>query len=121
MLNDLFFAQKNDIELKAFALGKDLVVTLTGGKAHLGAVGVGMCYGPKEQKSNASLIAIPGHKEDVLVFPIARRLSKALKVNVCVLAGIHFDGLTPQQVMEVVQTAENLVDELIEACKHQKK
>ncbi len=115
MLNQPLILEKNNLKLEARSLGSDLVVIITGGDAHLGAVAVGYCYGGQKSKSNASLLTLPGHKEDVLIFPIARRLSKALATNVAVLAGIHFDQLSASQIMDIVQTAESLVDELISA------
>ncbi len=117
MLSQPLILEKNNLKLEARHLGNDLVVIISGGDAHLGAVAVGYCYGGQKNKSNASLLALPGHKEDVLVFPIARRLSKSLGTNVAVLAGIHFEKLTGGQIMDIVQTAESLVDELISAIK----
>lgn len=115
MLSHPFILEKNNLKLEARALGHDLVVIITGGEEHLGAVAVGYCYGGQSKKSNASLLSLPGHKEDVLIFPIARRLSKTLATNVAVIAGIHFEKLSAGQIMDIVQTAESLVDELISA------
>ncbi len=112
--------KKNGIELKAFTMGQDLIVVIGGGEVHLGAVAVGMCY-PEKPTSNVSIIALPGHKEDVLIFPIARRLSKELTTNVCVLAGIHFAQLSPAEIMEIVNTTESLADQLVSTYRKQKK
>ncbi|APF19628.1 prenylated flavin chaperone LpdD [Caldithrix abyssi] len=121
MFNKPFVFRKNEVELNAFFMGEDLIVAISGGEAHLGAVAVGMCYGADHKKSSVSLIGLPGHQEDVLIFPIARRLSKALQTNVCVMAGIHFDQLTGVQIMDIVQTAEDLTDQLINAIRQTKK
>ena len=113
MADQILTFEKNNIQLNAHRMGRDLIVTLSGGQTHIGAVALGYCYDKQNRKSNASVIALPGHKEDVLIFPLARRLSKSLGISVCVIAGIHFDHLTPDQIMDIVQTSESLADELI--------
>ncbi len=114
MRSDRINLEMNGIRLNAFYLGNDLIVTIRGGEEHLGAVAVGVCYGAEKNKSNASVISLPGHKEDSLVFPIAARLSKTLKTNVCVIAGIHFEKPTPDQISDIIQNTRQLIDRLIE-------
>ena len=54
-----------------------------------------------------------GHKEDVVAQKAAYRTSKATKTSVCVIAGIHLDRITVEEISETVVNADKLVDKFI--------
>jgi gallate decarboxylase subunit D len=84
------------IEARAVWLGQDLLVILTGGKAHIGAVAVfptTLEDAPNETTRGLSVISVPGHREDVVVEGMAENLSRRLKRTVAIVAGMHWDNL----------------------------
>lgn len=47
--------------------------------------------------------AVPHHKEHTISEPIAIRVAEALNKTVTVVMGIHYDNLTKEGIMEVVE------------------
>jgi len=101
------------LNLLCFSAGADLIVYISGGVEHIGAVGLGYCYNHSDQKANSSVIAISGHKEDDLVKSLSYKLSKSLKTTVAVIAGIHYDNITKSEIRTIIENANHLADELI--------
>ncbi len=101
------------IQLEAVPLGRDWQIILSGGKAHIGAAALAVCYDADRAAVNVLQIAVYGHREDALCGELALTLSRAFKTTVAVSAGIHFDGLTAEEVTEVVRLSRELAEELI--------
>jgi len=104
ILQTLWFEQIEspfDVNLTLYQLGRDYLAVLAGGEAHLGAVSF-----------EGSLRVPPPHKEGPLAQNLEKELAKLLDSKVAVIAGIHFDGLTPQEVLTVVQLANQLIERL---------
>ena len=114
---DALFVTRNagSTELRADVahVGRDLLVTLFGGERHIGAVGVGGC----SARPYASVLTMPGHRDDVIAKEAAMRISKALKCSCVVIVGIHVDDASERRISEIVDTSFALVEELIEALK----
>lgn len=108
------------IELSCIRLGADYQILISGGKAHIGASAVAVCYGQSAAKVNVSQIAVYGHKEDELTRSIALKLSKATYSTVAVTAGIHFDGLNTEEICQVLGITESLLDQLIQDLEQEK-
>ncbi len=102
-----------ELELEATVIGSDLLVLITGGQSHLGAVAVGGFA----MRSYVSVITMPGHKDDFIARAAASRVAGHLKLTCAVLVGIHLIGPTRDQINSVVTDALILVDEMIEALK----
>ena len=102
------------ISLQCISVGKDYLVVISGGREHIGAVALGQCYGGESVKANSSVIAAYGHREDELALKTARYLSKALKANAAVTAGIHFDNLSSREIDEILLAVKELCEELKE-------
>jgi gallate decarboxylase subunit D len=94
-------------------LGRDLLVTLVGGEAHVGAVALG----GRNKRSYASVLTVPDHRDDVIAKEAALRISKELNCSCVVIVGIHVSNASKHQVSEIVGASFALVDELIEALK----
>jgi len=105
---------RTKLSLGARRLGKDLLVTITGGRAHAGAAGIGMFV---NGKATSSVITIPGHKEDMIAKQGAEKIAKQLKTNCVLIAGIHIDNITKEEIETAVKNAEELIDELIALAK----
>jgi len=102
-----------DLRVDATRMGKDLLVTLVGGKAHVGAVALGGF----QRRSYASVLAVPNHRDDIIAKEAALRLSTELRQNCVVVVGIHVHDASEGQLAEVVDASFSLIDELIEALK----
>lgn len=90
------------VKLNAAFIGEDLLVWLSGGVAHIGAVALavprqGLRDGDKVS-ADASIMTVGGHKEDLLARKIALALAAKLNVKVCVSAGLHWDAATPARI-----------------------
>jgi len=97
--------------LRAEAKGLDegMEVLLLGGcRTHIGAVSVG------EPDGTVQTLEFPGHKDQLLSEPWAAALAKALGERTCVLCGIHYDEATKEQIAQIVETAGEMLLELLE-------
>lgn len=102
-------------------IGADVLVAIWGGeKPHIGAVAVAQprpsLKDPEVMSASTSVICLLGHKEDELVKAAAEILAAALKTQVVVTAGIHWDNLDPKAIQQIVRHSEILVDMILERC-----
>ncbi len=103
------------VSLKAVDVGDDLLVTITGGKAHIGATAVGI---KSEGVATSSVITTPAHREDRVVKDAAEKLAKKLDKTVVIVAGIHYDNITKEEIVETLRLCDELVAALAgELCK----
>jgi hypothetical protein len=110
-----------DLTASVRMIGSDLLIAIWGGeKPHIGAVAVAQprpsLKDPAVTSSSASVICLLGHKEDELAKAAAEILAAALKTQVVVTAGIHWDNLAPEAIQRVVRNSEILVDMILEKC-----
>lgn len=92
------------VELTLSSVGKDLLLRIAGGdKPHIGAVALAQPY-PKGERLTAcaSVLCAYGHREAELAQEAARRLAKKHGVIVSCVCGVHFDGIAPEQIPELV-------------------
>ncbi|MEK4880241.1 MULTISPECIES: prenylated flavin chaperone LpdD [Paenibacillus] len=89
-----------DIELKATAVGRDLLLLISGGVRHIGATSTAYLEGEQVKVLTS---AVPHHKEHTISELIAIRVAEALNKTVTVVMGIHYDNLTKEGIMEVVE------------------
>lgn len=80
----------------------DVVVIVTGGQDHIGALGLAVprpsLMNPDNCSATSSILTMPGHKEDILVKDVSERLATATGSNVVVVAGIHYDELSVNDI-----------------------
>ena len=108
-----------NIEAHVRLIGSDLLVAVWGGdKPHIGAVAVAQprpsLKNPDLTSATASVICLPAHKEDLLVKTASEKLAAALKTQVVVTAGIHWDNLSPEGIAQVMQNSSILINSIIE-------
>ena len=106
------------LRLHCLRMGDDLCLTLSGGEQeHIGAVAVALprpsLADPARTSATASVITLPGHKEDMLARELALKVAAALNVAVCVVCGIHVRHPTPDMLDELVAASHGLVDALL--------
>jgi hypothetical protein len=103
------------VSLRAVDIGDDLLVTIIGGRAHVGAVAVGVTCGGL---ATSSVMTVPAHREDRVVKDAAEKLAKVLDRSVVVVAGIHYDDMTNEEIAKTLRLCGELVDALVgELCK----
>lgn len=99
-------------------LGNDLLLSIWGGAAHIGAVAMAQSRpsiaDPNRLSASASVFCYVGHKEDDLAKKVAERLAAALDSKVVVVAGIHWDHLEPQGIEQIVKNVFALVDRVVQ-------
>jgi hypothetical protein len=99
-------------------VGQDILVSIWGGtRPHIGAVGIAVprhsLKDPKKWSATSSNFTFLGHKEDALVKKISERLATQLRKNVVVTAGIHWEGITPQEIKIIENLTEKLSDRIL--------
>ena len=96
-----------EVSARIVPVGADLLVVLTGGRAHIGAVAIAQ---PRPSISDSTKISATssvftrvGHKEDIIAKAMSEELSKALNTVVTVVAGIHWDNMKAEDIGMVVE------------------
>jgi len=108
-----------DLEAGVRLIGQDLLVAIWGGeKPHIGAVAVAQprpsLKDPEITSATASVICLPGHKEDELAKAVSEILAAALNTSVVVTAGIHWDNISKDGIQKVTENSKILVDLILE-------
>ena len=105
------------LRLRCLALGRDFCLVLGGGQEHIGAVALAQprpsLEKPERVSATASVLALPGHQEDLLARELALKAASALDAPVCVLCGIHLDRAAPDTINSLVQAAHQLVEDFL--------
>lgn len=97
----------DDIVLSATVVGRDLLLLISGGDHHIGATSTAYL---NEDHVEVLTSAVPHHKEHTISEPIAIKVAEALQRTVTVVMGIHYDDLTKDGIMEVVNIVNQKVD-----------
>ena len=63
--------------------------------------------------STASVLNVTGHKDEAICRLLAERLSAATNQTVFCCGGFHLDQITPEQINEVIRSAQEIADELV--------
>ncbi|MDR1777883.1 MAG: hypothetical protein LBR31_08680 [Desulfovibrio sp.] len=99
------------LDLRVLRQGTDAQCLLSGGDAHIGAAALAWLEADGTQ---SRLACRPGHREDEIALHMAQRLALGLGCAVCVSAGIHFDGITREEIRLVEEMAETLGGQCLE-------
>lgn len=98
-----------EITVRIIPMGDDMVVFLSGGQSHIGAVAVSC-----GEEKDSSVISVPGHREDGPARVMAEALHEALGRNVTVVAGMHWDNLSKEGLDTVLRICARLTLKIIE-------
>jgi hypothetical protein len=105
------------VEALCQRIGKDYLVSIWGGEAHIGAVGMAQPRASlkdhRRRSATASVFCYLGHKEDALVKEISELLASTLNTKVVVTAGLHWDHLDAQGIKQVVENVRDVVAQII--------
>ncbi|HME42021.1 MAG TPA: hypothetical protein VKF36_02955 [Syntrophorhabdales bacterium] len=99
-------------------MGPDILVAIWGGTfPHIGAVGMAQVRqslrDAEETSATSSVFTFLGHKEDLLAKPFAEELTRKLARNSVVVAGIHWDNLTDDEIEMVEKLCRKLTAKII--------
>ncbi len=108
------------VQAEAVRIGVDVLVYIWGGeRPHIGAVAAAQARpslaGDGSTSATASVLAFPGHKEDVVVKTVAEALSARLNANVVVTAGLHWDNLQAEGIAAVLERCREITELLLAA------
>ena len=107
---------RGELVLEHRIIGEDIVVTLTGGNAHVGAVAVGY-YDRIPGHASSSVITLPSHRDDAIALDAARLISSVTHSTTVFTAGIHFENITGEEIEEVLSASKELIDEFVRSLK----
>jgi len=99
------------------AQGRDLVLTVTGGNAHVGAVAVHSAGGGTRGESHTAVTVVPGHKEGPLAKEGAARLATTMDCTCVALVGIHIEQATPEEIEKIVANTQRGLARLMSALR----
>lgn len=110
-------AAGHSLEAGALFIGKDLLICLQGGeRPHIGctvqAVPHPSIDGSDGVHASSSVLNLPGHRDEVPCRKLAERLCRAFGTVVVCMGGIHIDGITAEQIAEILEAADRLGDRL---------
>ena len=105
---------RSAVQLALAAQGRDLIVTITGGEAHVGAVAVVSVPAPATAAPHCSLSVVPGHAEGPLAEEAAARIAAATGKTCVAVAGIHQDQATRAEIAAIVENVKQGLSRLEE-------
>ena len=102
------------VKLELRNQGRDFLLQVTGGEAHVGAMAV---FDGREVDGRAVVTELPGHREGPLAGECAEILGRASGRTIAVVVGVHIDNATGEEISAIVanvrlgaaELAENIV------------
>ena len=109
---------RTSVNVAVGSMGSDLVVRIFNQDAHIGAVAIGD-YDYEHKRTSVSVVTRLGHKDDALAREAAYLLSKSIRKPVCVIAGVHLDDITKEEIDQILSNAKIAVSEIVDLCTRQ--
>jgi len=114
-----YHISKLDVSINAITVktGEDLCVIVTGGMAHIGSVSMAVPRESLDGGKNSSTVStfnFTGHKDDVIGNRFASQLCSKICHHVSVICGVHFDNCTAQMIELIIQTSDELLEQIIQ-------
>lgn len=103
---------RTKVSLSVTYLGGVPIVFVYNENPHLGAVAVGE-YDDRSGRTSVSVVTRPGHKDDAIAQKSAYLISKSTKGPSCVIAGIHLDNITEEEIQKFLDNADLLVKDFL--------
>lgn len=99
-------------------MGKDYTLAIYGGeRAHVGSVVLAF---PRPSltgeglSATSSVLNAVGHKDEAVARQFAEEIAKAKNCTVACSCGIHIDGATPAQLLQIQESCMRLLNRVIE-------
>jgi hypothetical protein len=123
---DMFLSaqQKGRFELcaRVSILGNDILVVLSGGSVHIGAVAMAQprpsLADSRKTGATSSVYTYVGHKEDSIAKTMADKLAQHLNRKVVVVAGIHWDDLRDEEIEILVNMCHEITEDVLNKLAH---
>lgn len=64
--------------------------------------------------STASVLNVMGHKDEEVCRYLAEKVSAGKKATVVCTGGIHMDGITKEQIAEIMETMQIIAGEIVD-------
>ncbi|MBP1927029.1 hypothetical protein J2Z76_002901 [Sedimentibacter acidaminivorans] len=108
------------LNMKAFLIGEDLCVIISGGESpHIGCVTISV---PRPSLSDTSVVSattsvlnLVGHKDDEVARVVSNDLSSKLNKTVVVTCGIHLDYITQEEINITIELIKEFTNKLIDS------
>ena len=97
----------------AVRCGKDVAVTICGGSAHIGAVALAV-YEPERDSATVSTITVYTHRDDIIAYTLAKKISKRLHCTVTVTVGLHLDNANAEEIDQLTENSLRCSDVLLQ-------
>ena len=98
-------AGRVSITYTLFLLGSDVVAIVSGGAAHVGSVVLAYpspsLADRQATSATSSVLNVAGHKDEFLLRDLAEHTAAQTNRNVTCLGGVHYDGLTEEELAQV--------------------
>ncbi|MBI2979325.1 MAG: hypothetical protein HYY41_00595 [Chloroflexi bacterium] len=107
---------RGKVSLSAQSIGDDIVVSIYNENGHIGAVAVAE-YDHKEKRTSTSVITRLGHKDDAIAQKAAYLITRQTKKPSCVIAGVHLDDITQEEIQKCLENAESLIRDFLKGWK----
>lgn len=106
------------INTRAFLVGNDLCVIISGGDSpHIGCVTLSIprpsLSDENKISSTTSILNLIGHKDDKAAKYVSETLSSKLNKNVVVTCGIHVGNITTEEINLTICALKEITDSLI--------
>jgi gallate decarboxylase subunit D len=107
-----------EVTALVYELGVDCLIILYGGtRPHIGAVGLGQVRpslrDPDKISATSSVFTYVGHKEDIVAKAFSEELTRKLGRNTVVVAGIHWDDLSEEDIEAIRDVCRILSDRIV--------
>lgn len=108
-----------DICVEIHRLGSDYHILVSGGeRPHIGCTVLALprpsLDGSGRISSTASVLNVTGHKDEEVCRYLAETVSAGKNAIVVCTGGIHMDGITKEQIAEIVETMRIIAVEIVE-------
>lgn len=100
-------------------LGSDYHILVSGGECpHIGCTVLAIprpsLDGNGKMSSTASVLNVTGHKDEDVCRYLAEKVSAGKNAVVVCIGGIHMDGITKEQIAEIVEAVRIIAVEIVE-------
>jgi hypothetical protein len=100
-----------------------LIVNIVGGeKPHVGAVALGIprpsLRNSSKPSATTSVLTVTGHKDDEVARPAAEILARELDQTAVVVAGLHIEDATEEDLKKLTNNSMRAVQSLLNEMKH---
>ena len=108
-----------DICVEVRRLGDDYHILVSGGECpHIGCTVLAIprpsLDGSGKMSSTASVLNVTGHKDEEVCRYLAEKVSAGKKTTVVCTGGIHMDGITKEQIAEIVEAMRIIAGEIVD-------